>query len=981
MQWGSALFFDNEVWLMERVLGYAKRQGYTQYTSTLLEAWRASIVGLNKALEDAVQYWGDTAPEFTPGNEIVEPISNFAVLEARRHRERGVSLGMFLALLKYYRQAYFDLVEARIEDPEERTASLYFVLRFYDCLEVALCVEWIGTDNEKRLTELQRANRDITNEKNKYLTMFESLADPALLLDGTGKINTVNRAAASMLGMGEIPGAIYYAGPGEGVSKGAEHNMAFDMDILQQRNPWLVQVLQAAREESCRAEGDARFRVNVDLSGEERWFDVNCTPMLDVSGKFTGAVVVLSDITRKINIELELEKSRWGLEHRVRQRTAELEKANSRLLDSEREYRFLVENLQEGIWLLGPDGVTQFVNPRMEEMLGYVSGEMIGKRIADFLRPEERAKAEQLQGMAYGERRDVQCGLQRRDGSKVDVQMALSPACDDEGACRGVLAGVMDITERKLTEERLRRSEYSLAEAQRIAQLGSWEWNIDHDDLEWSAQTYRIFGLSPDSKRMTYERFLTFVHPEDRKKLADSVREGKKNGGYEVEHRIMHADGQERYLVERGEVVANLNGAMRMVGTVQDITERRHGEEMLRAAKEEAEAANEAKSKFLGNMSHELRTPLNGIMGMNQLLRASELQPDQREMLELSLECSQRLLRIINDLLDLSSIETGTVTLRKHRFSLRSTLAAILNVFSEKCCRRGVGFSWKLDESLPDELLGDDDRIRQVLVNIVGNAVKFTQKGSIRVHIVRLDGNGGKVWVGFNVSDTGIGIPGDKLEGIFDSFVLGEDYLTKRYGGSGLGLSISKSIVEQMGGSISVESIEGRGSHFCVQLPLERIALDLETARKTAASQRTENVNRPFTILVVEDEPVNRLITSRILERNGHVVRTASDGWEALEMLADDWVDLVLMDLQMPRLNGLQAARMIRDGERGVLDPSVPIVACTAFADEQDRQGCKAAGMDGYLSKPFEVEQLQAAVLRHARFAEDRDARIDSEVL
>jgi len=967
MHWDPELFRKNEVWLMERVLGYAKQQGYTRYTSTLLEAWRASVSGLTRTLELAMEQWGREVPEFFPRAEVMEPVAEFAVTEARRHRERGVSLGMFLGLLKYYRQAYQDLVQEKVSGDSEQRHAEQLVLRFFDCLEVALCVDWSEGGASAQLAELQQANRRMTNEKNKYLTLYESLSQPVLLLDHETRVVSVNRAAAVMLGLGDTPGGTYYAGADQG-----KEGAGLDTAELIRTIPWLGDVLRAARDESCRAEDEVRFRISADTNGGDRWFDVECTPMLDVSHKFAGAVVVLNDVTRRIRAELELEESRWDLEHRVQRRTAELERTRRRLRRGEEEYRFLVDNLQEGVWLMSAGGETLFVNPRMEEMLGCTPGGMYGRRFAEFCCREEDGALLEAPESGGAHKRNVECELRRDHGGRVVVNMALSPVRAEDGVFLGMLAGVMDITERKHMEERLRHSEFSLAEAQRIARLGSWEWRVEQGTLHWSEQTFRIFGLPPEDREMTYARFLDMVHPEDRELVTEAARRGVRTGHYEVEHRVMTWDGRECHVMERARLARDGEGRRCLVGTVMDVTERKQAELELLAAKveadaarEEAETANTAKSKFLANMSHELRTPLNGIMGMNQLLLESCEEGETREMLELSLDCARRLTRLITDLLDLSVIESGMVGLQPRRFSLRRTMGSLMRVLGIQARDKGLNLDWIVDESVPDGLVGDEGRLRQVLVNLAGNALKFTEQGEVRVRVLRVDGNGGKVWLAFRIEDTGIGIEEQQLPYIFDSFSLGEDYLTKRYGGSGLGLSISRQIVEKMGGNISVESHRNEGSVFSVVLPLERAAVDLEEARQERG-RRCRDVPSNSTVLVVEDEAVNRLMAVRMLRRRGIETRTARDGQEALEILSRESVNLVLMDLQMPRLNGLEAVRKIRSGEEGVLDTQVPVVACTAFARQQDRLECDQAGMNGFLAKPFDAESLYEAVQEHA---------------
>lgn len=959
MTWEADVFRDNEEWLMGRILKYAERQGYTRYTSTLQEAWRVSVSGLTTALVAALEQWGGELFEFGPHGRPPESVVSFAVTESRRHRERGVNLLMFLGLLKYYRRTYLDLVDEFVPDEQDRQHLHRFVVGFFDCLEMTISVDWADSDEQGRMEELQSANRSLTNEKNKYLTLFESFTQPVLLLDTLGDILNMNFAAARLLGMDRAPGGVHY-----NAARRDDPFSSQDMKLILRENPWFLDVLQSL----FAAEGEngkhLKLRVATPADKGERWFDVRGTPMPDVSGKFVGTVLVFTDVTRRIRAELDLEESRWDQERRVQQRTVELERTRRRLRQGEEEYRFLVDNLQEGVWLLGAKGETLFVNPRMEQLVASPPGGMYARRFSEYcVHPEDAALCASARDCR--DHRNVECELNREDGRTIYVNMALSPVLDDNGDSLGTLAAVMDITARKRTEEQLRRSESNLAEAQRIAQLGSWEWNVEDGSLSWSDQTFRIFKLAPEEGPLSYRGFLEMVHPDDRGLVLAAVRRGLQTGHYTVEHRVTLADGRERHVAERAGLVRTRDGGRRMVGTVMDITGRKKAEQELLAAKEEAESANMAKSKFLANMSHELRTPLNGIMGMNQLLLENCEEGENRELLELSLDCARRLTRLISDLLDLSVIEAGLIGLERRPFFLRRTVEGLMRVMSMQAEDKGLKLHWEVDESVPDELKGDEGRLRQVLVNLLGNALKFTEKGEVELQITRVDGNGGKVWLAFRIRDTGVGIGEEYLSTIFDSFSLGEDYLTKRYGGSGLGLSISKQIAEKMGGNISVESEKGEGSVFSLVLPMDRPALDLQEARQERDRQFIDKY-LGLRVLVVEDEAVNCLMAVRMLQRRGVDTLTASNGEEALAILAQEDVDMVLMDLQMPKLNGLETMKRIRSGHNNVRDPNVPVVACTAFARKKDQKACEEAGMNAFLSKPFNAKELFTTIREHA---------------
>ncbi|QAZ67927.1 PAS domain-containing hybrid sensor histidine kinase/response regulator [Solidesulfovibrio carbinolicus] len=643
-------------------------------------------------------------------------------------------------------------------------------------------------------------------------------------------------------------------------------------------------------------------------------------------------------------------------------------KAEQAMLASEDKYRSLFDQARDAILVVDDDtGRILDCNRALATEWGYPPETLIGRTT-------------EALGLTNPADDDAPASVLGQNGSLTTIrETRMRTAAGDErlvsvksgrfrlGEAEVRLDIFRDITDLRREEEALRGREAMLRSlGDNLPDGVIYTLEVDtagnHRFLYVSQGLERVLGLSVALALADAELVFARIVEDDRERLRQAESQSMATGEpFDVQARVLAPDGGVIWGQFRA---APRPGSGRVVlfdGFYFDVSALKRIEDDLRRAMVVAETASQSKSEFLANISHEIRTPLNGVLGMLQLLETADLGREEAGYVATALKSGRGLTRVLGDILDFSLLEAGAMVIKATPVDVRDVAADVLGALSIECRARGIEAGLVVAPDVPARVLTDGARLRQILFNLVGNAIKFTQAGSVRLDIALASRRGQAVVLLFTVADTGIGMPEDKLDDVFEPFTQVDGSLTRQFGGTGLGLGIVKRLLTLLGGFLAVESRVGVGTRIDFSLPCK-----LEQASKDAVvkARQAKTPEGPARVLVVEDDAVNRLATVAMLGKMGYTVEAVEDGDLALDVLAARSFDVVLMDIQMPRLSGDEAARRIRQGAHPGVDRHVPVIAVTAHALEGDKERYLACGMNDYLSKPVDVNLLREAVGR-----------------
>lgn len=741
----------------------------------------------------------------------------------------------------------------------------------------------------------------------------------------------------------------------------------------------LCQVMRGVRE----GRASTAEVVQYTRQGQAYWVELVVSPITDENGQVTHCIASAKDITERKHMQEASERQ------------------SIEFLHSEQRIRAILYSIADGIVTFDEAGKIVTFSPAAERMFAQDALEMEGVSVLALFEPSLHEELHYW--LFHAEARSVrELQALRADKSQFLAELTLSQVAYADS--RLFMLAVRDVTELKAAQQKARVQTERISLLQEITSIANsthllpevlkttldmicdhfwlsaghcWKVAVDHDELSsfgvWAGAEYE--ALREDSFRTVFASGCGAVGKSYAMARAQLIDDVAQHPGYIRRHSAQASGIVANYLfpIFCGDDVVgimeffNSHAFQFEAGDLEIMhhigcqlgraIERDRILQNLMDAKDAAESATRAKSEFLANMSHELRTPMNGILGLTELLQDAPLAPAHKECVEALSSSASSLLTILNDILDFSKIEAGELTLEQVPFGIDACLAQVHDLLLPLASKKGLAFSYHMEAGVPEAIMGDGARVQQILINLLGNAIKFTPKGSVQVRVAPRDS---QLW--FAVSDTGIGIPKEQHHYIFNKFTQADASTTRKFGGTGLGLAICQQLVKMMGGTIGVDSAPGLGSVFWFQVPYEVAEMPVDSVVEQTADLAPAKEAR---LLIVEDHPINRMLLMKLLKKLGiEQVVQVENGREALDILAHDRFALVLMDCQMPELDGYEATRLIRAREQEQGLAHLPIIAMTANAMVGDREKCLKTGMDDYVSKPITAERLRQTLGR-----------------
>ncbi len=802
--------------------------------------------------------------------------------------------------------------------------------------------------NDEHTVGLFIMDHDITEITENRLHLADALQENEVLL------NTID--AQLQFSITDLDGTILEANDNFCTAAGYQENELIGLDHKQLNSGVHNADFFAEMWQTINAGKSWRGEIcNRKKDGSLFWVDTVISPFVGASGSIDRFISIRSDITDRMLADLELRRVNTLLRN---------------VLEAAKSMAIIATDV---------GGTVTLFNRGAENLLGYESDEVVGQPLSEsILDPLDMVTCERISSEASGQKltgfdalvyNAKASGLEEREvrlvnkaGAAFDAHLILSAIKDDKGSLTGYLGLATDITSRREHERAITSARDQLNTAAKVADLGVWTWTLADNALHWNDRMFQMYGYPEDLTDLQYEHWYNRVHPED-VEAASALLQQAVAGEAEFNpiFRIVLPCGEIRFIQAAAHVERTQSGdAVKVTGINFDITQRHDFEESLHKAMEQAEAANEAKSAFISNMSHEIRTPMNAVLGMLQLMQQTALNERQQDYVVKAQRAAKSLLHLLNDVLDFSKLDAKKMSLDLHPFELEGFLRDLAGVLTGSTAKYDIELIFDIDHRLPSVLIGDSMRLQQILVNLAGNALKFTKQGQVIVRVLRLDDgdSNGQATLHFAVEDTGIGISSEQQSKIFSSFEQAESSTSRRFGGTGLGLFICRELVALMDGKIHLESKEGKGSRFWFDLVLE---VEKETPLIEAVSPEFQNKR----VLIVEDNKLTSDILAHGLSTTGWTIDQVYDGQAAVNQvyrMMQEGInyDVVLMDWRMPHMSGTEAARAIREMHHA--PPMVVMV--TAFGQESTAHGEEVEMFSNFLLKPVTPRQVIDSVIR-----------------